>query len=71
MSTVPTTRLECRCEQCGHEWTSRTDKVPYQCPRCLKRRHYWNKSEEDAIEVLRPYTENLVLENFKRLISDS
>ena len=46
MATEETKRLLCRCEECGHRWTSRTDKVPYQCPRCLKRVQHWNKSEE-------------------------
>lgn len=44
--TKQTTRLECKCECCDHEWVSRGDKVPSQCPWCLKRRKYWNKSEE-------------------------
>lgn len=49
MSTQKVERLECHCEndECLHTWTTRKSEIPYQCPRCLKRKHIWNRSEEN------------------------
>jgi len=30
-----------RCLRCGHEWPSRLERLPKQCPKC--RSPYWNK----------------------------
>lgn len=53
MATKKIVRLECRCESCGHRWTTRTDRAPAQCPapECGKRRHVWNASEAKRLKT--------------------
>lgn len=37
---------ECGCERCGHEWETRTDKLPGTCPRCKS--PHWNKPKRET-----------------------
>ncbi len=39
MSIQPVTINQCKCERCGHSWTSKIE--PKQCARC--RSPYWNR----------------------------
>ena len=35
------TKGKVKCKLCGHEWTTRIDAEPCQCPKCKS--PYWNK----------------------------
>jgi predicted Zn-ribbon and HTH transcriptional regulator len=35
-----------RCEKCQHEWTTRTERVPVQCPKCKSARFNEPREEE-------------------------
>ena len=42
--------MKCRCLICGHEWFSRTDKVPMKCANNICSSVYWNDEQrEDPI----------------------
>lgn len=47
---TPTERifvLTWHCEKCGHNWTSRVQHSPIQCPNC-KRRKWWERKHNDV-----------------------
>jgi predicted Zn-ribbon and HTH transcriptional regulator len=33
--------LRCKCDKCGHRWTTKTDKAPKTCPSC--KNPNWNR----------------------------
>lgn len=35
---------DCRCERCGHTWTTKTDKLPGTCPKCKS--IYWDRPRQ-------------------------
>jgi predicted nucleic acid-binding Zn-ribbon protein len=37
-----------KCLRCGHEWPSRLERLPKQCPKC--RSPYWNKKKWKGIK---------------------
>lgn len=45
MATKELKRFDCVCDKCGHQWTTRLEGLPKNCPNCLARIQVWNKSE--------------------------
>ena len=45
MATKELKRYDCVCDKCGHQWTTRLEGLPKNCPNCLARIQVWNRSE--------------------------